>query len=383
VTHFPEPLPLPPVSRFSNKWVRWGVVFGFWTWLAFFFATKDYFGRRSMDMEVNWTKALWWKAMEWYGWALLSVIIFWICKTFYDPRKNWWRYIGIHILCGTLISLAHVGICSVGAIIEGKVNETGHNWSHLVQIVFINHFHFDWFVYAAIVSVWHAMDSYRRFRDREVQAVALEARLARSQLQMLKTQLQPHFLFNTLHGISALNHEDPKGANKMLARLSSLLRLTLEQDSVQEVPLEKELEFLGHYLEIEKVRLGERLTVKMEIAPDTLEASVPNLLLQPIVENSIRHAIAPFTAPGQIWIRSRREKGALYLIVQDTGPGLTGQPLELGVGLTNTQERLRQLYGDKAGLDLTNREGGGLVVTVFLPFRANQSSEGMPISHAH
>ncbi|MDB6032208.1 MAG: yehU 2 [Verrucomicrobiales bacterium] len=372
-----------PVSRFSNRWVRWGVVLGFWTWLAFFFATKDYFGRRSMDMEVNWTKALWWKAMEWYGWAVLSLIVFWVCRTFYDPEKKWWRYIGIHVVLGTIISLAHVGICATGAIIEGTLKETGHTWTHLTQIVFFNHFHFDWFVYAAIVSVWHAMDSYRRFRDREVQAIALEARLARSQLQMLKTQLQPHFLFNTLHGISALNHEDPKGANRMLARLSSLLRLTLEQDSAQEVSLEAELEFLGHYLEIEKVRLGDRLTVKMDIAPDTLEASVPNLLLQPIVENAIRHAISPYAAPGHIWITSSREKGVLSLIVRDSGPGLTGQPLRLGVGLTNTQERLRQLYGEKSALDLANSESGGLTVTVSLPFRPKPTASDIAVPHAH
>jgi anti-sigma regulatory factor (Ser/Thr protein kinase) len=355
--------------------VRLLLILGVWTWVAFFFATRDYFGRRSFGLEATWTKALWWKGMEWYAWAILSLAVVRVCRRFYDPLNlNWWRYLGIHLVCGTVISTVHVAICSIGALIEAKVLNTGHSWPYLFHLVFVNHFHFDWLVYAGIVSVWHAIDSYRSFRDRELQAVALEGQLARSQLQMLKTQLQPHFLFNTLHGISALNHEDPKAANRMLARLSSLLRLTLEHDSSHEVPLEKELEFLRHYLEIEQVRLGPRLTVKVEIAPNTLDAYVPNLLLQPIVENAIRHAISPFSAPGQIEIMAAREEDCLRLRVTDTGPGLVGKPVRSGVGLTNTQERLRQLYGENGRLELADGEGGGLRVTVSLPFRRDASS---------
>ena len=358
----------------QKPWIRVLLILACWTWAALFFASKDYFGRRSFGLEVTWTKALWWKAMEWYGWAILSLAIFWLCRTFYDPRRKLMPYIGLHLVSGTLFSTAHVGICSIGALIEAKVLGTGYSWPYLFRLVFLNHFHFDWLVYAGIVSVWHAIDSYRRFRDRELHAVTLEARLARSQLEMLKTQLQPHFLFNTLHGISALNHEDPKAANRMLARLSSLLRLTLEQDSAQEVRLEKELEFLGHYLEIEQVRLGARLTVKLEIAPDTLQAFVPNLLLQPIVENAIRHGVSPFSAPGQISIAARREKEMLQLQITDTGPGLSEKPLRSGVGLANTQERLSQLYGENGRLSFSNGQSRGLTVTLSLPFKVHSAS---------
>ena len=368
------PLPLTRSNPAQKRWGRLLLILGFWTWVAFFFATKDYVARRSFGMDVTWTKALWWKAMEWYAWAILSLVIFRICRTFYDPAsRNWWRYLGVHVVTGTIISTMHVAICSIGALVEARVLDTGYSWPYLFRVVFVNHFHFDWLVYGGIVSVWHALDSYRRFRDRELHAVALEARLARSQLQMLKTQLQPHFLFNTLHGISALNHEDPKAANRMLARLSSLLRLTLEHDSSHEVPLEKELEFLRHYLEIEQVRLGDRLTVKMEIAPDTLDAFVPNLLLQPLVENAIRHAISPFANPGQVKIIASREEDGLRLRVMDTGPGLGGQPIQSGVGLANTQERLRQLYGENGRLELADSKSGGLTVTLSLPFRRDAS----------
>jgi signal transduction histidine kinase len=309
--------------------------------------------------------------MEWYGWAALSLIIFWICRRYYDPAKRWWRYIAIHLFAGTLLSTLHVGLCSVGAWIEAQVLQSGYSWPYLFKVVFVNHFHFDWLVYAAIVSSWHAIDSYRRVRDRELHAAALETRLARAQLQTLKTQLQPHFLFNTLHSISALNHDDPKAANRMLARLSSLLRLTLDKDSAQEVSLQEELEFLQHYLEIEQVRLGDRLTIQMDIAPETLDAIVPNLLLQPIVENAIRHGISPYSAPGQISITARIEDKALQLQVADTGPGLAGKGYIPGVGLSNTRERIRQLYGPHARLDLANGETRGLKVTLTIPFRVS------------
>jgi len=312
--------------------------------------------------------------MEWYGWAILSLLIFWICRRYYDPAKGWWRYLAIHVFTGTLLSTVHVGICSVGAWIEAQILQTGQSWPYLFQVVFLNHFHFDWLVYVAIVSIWHAIDSYRKFRDSEVQAAALETRLARAKLQTLKTQLQPHFLFNTLHSISALNHEDPKAANRMLARLSSLLRLSLDKDCAQEVSLKEELEFLQHYLEIEQIRLGERLTVKMDIAPDTLDAVVPNLLLQPIVENAIRHGISPFSTPGQISITTRVHDKTLVLQVTDTGPGLAGKGFTPGIGLSNTQERLQQLYGKQSRLELSDGETGGLKVMVSIPLRSDTSA---------
>jgi hypothetical protein len=326
--------------------------------------------------------------MEWYGWALLSIGIFWICQTFYRPGKSWWPYALIHVFTGTLFSLIHVGICSVGALIEAQVLGTGRTWPYLYKVVFLNHFHFDWLVYAGIVSVWHAVDSYRRFRDREVKAAALETRLARAQLQTLKTQLQPHFLFNTLHSISALNHDDPKGANRMLARLSSLLRLTLDKDSAQEVSLKEELEFLQHYLDIEQIRLGDRLTVKMDVAPEALDAVVPNFLLQPIVENAIRHGISPFSAPGQIFVTARRRGQTLELQVADTGPGLRGQAFVPGVGLRNTQERLQQLYGRHSRFEFADRKEGGFAVSISIPFRAaSTDANGFDVkyenAHAH
>jgi LytS/YehU family sensor histidine kinase len=243
----------------------------------------------------------------------------------------------------------------------------------LSQIIFADYFHEDVLIYVGIVSVWYALDYHHQLRERERQAAELEKHLANARLRALKMQLHPHFLFNTLNGIASLNFENPIGANRMLARLSELLRITLEDDGAQEVPLRKELEFNRRYLELEQIRLGDRLTMTFEIAPETLDACVPNLLLQPLVENAIRHGIAPYSARGEICLHARLERDTLHVKVTDSGPGLTGgqgSPGGTGVGLPNTRARLRQLYGSAHRFEIKNGERGGLVVEIEIPFRA-------------
>ena len=200
----------------------------------------------------------------------------------------------------------------------------------------------------------------------------LSAQLAQAQLQALRTQLHPHFLFNTLNGIATLVHRDPQAADQMIARLSALLRLTLEGVGVQEVPLAKEIDFLTSYLEIEKVRFGDRLTVEMQIAPEVLGARTPYLILQPLVENAIRHGIAPRAQPGRIEIRAASENGFLVLEVRDNGPGLAGGSETLtrwGMGLSKTRSRLEKLYGEHQRFEMKNGINGGLVVSLNFPFQ--------------
>src|SRR6185295_5282614 len=232
-------------------------------------------------------------------------------------------------------------------------------------VVLRNHFHSDFFTYLAIAACSHAVKFHGKFRERELRAAELEATLAQARLQALKMQLQPHFLFNTLQTIAELVHQDPDGADQMILRLSELLRITLQSNAVNEVSLKEEIDFLKVYLEIEQARMGARLAVRMRIDPDTWIAQVPNLLLHPLVENAIRHGIAPYATGGQITISSARENGSLRLLVRDTGPGLSSDGVRTsGVGLANTRARLRQLYGSGARLDLTNDHG--LVVSVEL-----------------
>ena len=182
-------------------------------------------------------------------------------------------------------------------------------------------------------------------------------------------QLNPHFLFNTLNTISSLMHKDVEAADRMLARLSDLLRYALESTDAQEVPLRQELDFLGGYLEIQQARFGERLTVDREIDPVTLDARVPNLLLQPMVENAIQHGIAPHARPGRIVLRARRHDGRLDLEVEDNGGGLpAGESLVEGVGISNTRARLQQLYGADHRFLLDKAPGGGLLVKILIPW---------------
>jgi LytS/YehU family sensor histidine kinase len=207
--------------------------------------------------------------------------------------------------------------------------------------------------------------------------------LAQAELQALKMQLHPHFLFNTLHSISALQLKDIAAANRMIARLGDFLRLTLDNAGAQEVPLQKELEFLRCYLEIERIRFQDRLTVSMEVEPQTLDARVPNLILQPIVENAIKHGISPRAAPGRIDIRVKRENGLLRVQVEDNGRGIGGDGrganiIKEGLGLSNTRARLDQLYGTGYRFDLQNVTEGGLRVTLEIPMKAEGPDDTQP-----
>jgi two-component system LytT family sensor kinase len=238
--------------------------------------------------------------------------------------------------------------------------------------------------YWFLVSVQLASHNYRRFREREVRASQLEAKLAQAQLEMLKMQLHPHFLFNTLHAISTLIHKDPDAADEMVAQLSDLLRMTLATIGIQEVPLQQELEFLQRYLDIQKTRFQDRLEVILDIPSDTLDARVPNQVLQPIVENAIRHGIDARSGQGLIEIRAQATNQMLVLTVRDDGPGLKEglqaafaameqderMPREgRGIGLANTRARLRELYGPVSTLSLANHPDGGAIVTLMLPLR--------------
>ncbi len=212
---------------------------------------------------------------------------------------------------------------------------------------------------------------YRRDRDRQLIASQLESKLARVQLQVLEMQLQPHFLFNTLNGIMVLIPDDPERASRMIARLSEFLRLALERRDVREVTLQKELEFLDRYLQIEQLRFGDRLTVSQQIVDDSRDALVPSMILQPLVENAIRHGVSRRRGPATIRIEAMHTNGSLDLLVRDNGAGLggnNGEEIKEGIGLRNTRARLQQLYGDRHRITLTGAPGGGVDVLLSIPF---------------
>jgi LytS/YehU family sensor histidine kinase len=231
-------------------------------------------------------------------------------------------------------------------------------------------FHSNLLTYSILVAATQGYLYYQRYRQGELRSAQLSTQLAQAQLQALRMQLHPHFLFNTLNSIATLIHKDPDAADGMTAQLSDLLRLTLDNIGVQEVPLAQELEFLERYLEIERTRFSDRLVVRIEVAPETLDASTPYLILQPLVENAVRHGIAVRATPGCVIVRAVRDGGMLVLEVKDDGSGIRSvASSNNGLGISSTRERLERLYGDAHTFELSNAAEGGLAVKLAFPFR--------------
>jgi hypothetical protein len=224
------------------------------------------------------------------------------------------------------------------------------------------------FSYLVVALTTFAVDYYGAFRERTLAASQLAGQLARSQLQALRAQLHPHFLFNTLNGIAALMHRDVEAADRMLTRLSELLRTAMDAGETQEVTVREEMTFTEGYLEIERTRFSDRLTVTLDVHPEVETVAIPHLLLQPLVENAVRHGIAPRAGAGHITVRLRPEGAYLHVVVQDDGVG-NGQEPSDGTGLGVTRQRLRHLYGPAATLRAGNHPGGGFMVTVTIPLR--------------
>jgi hypothetical protein len=229
--------------------------------------------------------------------------------------------------------------------------------------------------YFLVIVCHHAVEYYRKYEDGRLRAAQLEVRLATAQLHALKMQLHPHFLFNTLHSISELVHDNPARAETMIIRLSDFLRLTLEHVGTPEVPLAEELDFLRRYLEIEQMRFEDRLAVEWDIDAALLPVRVPNLILQPIVENALKHGFSRNTSHGLLRISCKQEDGKLAMKVSDNGPGPArtivkiAEPVREGVGLNNTRSRLERLYGGDHHIAFRSPAEGGFEVTIRIPMR--------------
>ncbi len=350
----------------ERRWTRWILIFGVWTLLGALSAVRVALSFAYSGAAVSWRRALVIALADWYAWALLAPAIGWLARRFAIERRSWLRSLLMHLPASLFFSILKI-------MIESKLLQ----WFDPAQRHILQ-FPSTLFTYYAILGAIYAFDYYGKYRAHELKASQLQAQLAQAQLQALKMQLHPHFLFNTLHAISSLMRRDVEAAERMIARLSDLLRLTLENVGAQETSLRQELEFLESYLEIEKTRFRDRLQVKMDIEPETLDARVPNLILQPLVENAVRHGVAPHAAPGLIEISARLKENKLELQVSDNGAGLPDArraQIKEGVGWANTRARLEQLYGAGALFDLSNRDKGGLVVSLTIPFRVEEKDK--------
>ena len=314
----------------------------------------------------------------WYAWAVLVPGMVWMARRHRFGRHTWKRAAKMHVGGVIAFTLAHALLWVTCRVFIMKVLAGRDvSWTmHFQELFFLN---FDWemMTYWAVVGLSHAFEFHRESQERELTAAQLRTRLAEANLQALQRQLHPHFLFNTLNTISALMHRDTDAADAMLERLSDLLRLTLDRIGTQQVTLKDELDFLRKYLEIEKTRFGERLTVHIDVEMDTLDAAVPNLVLQPLVENALRHGIGPKIGGGRVDVSARREGAELWLEVRDNGVGLAKDAFHNGVGLTNTRSRLEHLYGDRYRFECHTPPGGGLLVTVVIPFTAEGTGQSL------
>ena len=307
----------------------------------------------------------------WYSWALLVPGVIWMARHYRFERQTWRRSAVFHTIAVAVFTLLHVMLATSarGVILTYFTDRSFNWWLYFRERFFLN---FDWemMTYWAVVAFINARDYHRESQERELTAAQLQTQLAEAQLEALQRQLHPHFLFNTLNTIATLMHRDVHAADEMLVQLSDLLRLTLDRIGTQQVPLNDEVDFLRKYLEIEQRRFGERLQVHIDVDPHVLDAPVPNLILQPLVENALRHGIGPKVAGGNVDVTARQEGSNLVLTVRDNGVGLSPDKLNAfhsGVGLSNTRSRLENLYGDRHRFEFQTPINGGLLVTIVIP----------------
>jgi sensor histidine kinase YesM len=367
-------------KRYSTLWV---LVLAVWMLIGLSFTLNYYFFAEHyvaiFRQPPTIGQMLVWELPYWLLWAGLAPVVFLFTRRFPIDRERWFRNSLLHIVACVALTIAHRAIyLIIGWLLHVAAYQKLSSIPELYSSDILFNLPTGFMSYGTIFLISYVIDYYRRHQEEELKITRLKAELAEAQLQVteaqlqaLKMQLHPHFLFNTLNSISALLDEDADAADQMLARLGDFLRLTLENSGAQEVTLQEELEFLRCYLEIERVRFHDRLTVNMQIEPETLDARVPNLILQPIVENAIRHGIVARIAPGEITIRARRLGPTLELQVKDNGPGLgrtDGVRLKEGLGLGNTRARLEQLYRAAYRFDMSDALEGGLQVTLEIPF---------------
>lgn len=329
--------------------------------------------------EVSWLSHLLIQLVVWSLWLGFTPLILALGRRAPITKTPWWRGLAVHAIASVLLSLCYLGFYSAVLCLFRSQPLTLENLASTYAGVFVAVFHWDVLIYWTILGAGYAIEYYNELRRREVREVTLQKRLVAAQLASLRAQLQPHFLFNTLHTVGSLiRNERGDAALRVLAGLGDLLRSSLQNREGHETTLREELDFIRHYLDIQRERFEDRMRVEIVAPPETLDATVPALVLQPLVENAIRHGFDRSRDAATLKIRASRSNGDLTLEVHNEGPRLPdGWTFEsaAGVGLRNTRERLEQLYEDRAILRLANAEGGGVRATVSIPQGA-QAGEG-------
>jgi signal transduction histidine kinase len=344
-------------------------VVGAWTALGLLSAAGAAFAFRRLDRPFEWAPLLTDRLADWYTCAMFTPLFVWLARR-WPLRGHWWLTRAPGWLAVTSVAVPVKYAVYVSAVTFLYADRFTRPLGAIIASSFVNESIAFW----ATVAVIYAVEHYDGLRQRDLQAARLQSELAHARLEALGAQLHPHFLFNTLQGISTLIHRDAAAADRMLTRLGELLRRTLARPSRSEVPLSEELEVLDLYLEIQRTRFQDRLKVERSVPPALHDALVPHFVLQPLVENAIRHGIERHAGSGRVAISAERRENCLILSVTDDGPGLEGGTAGAtstdGIGLPNTRRRLAALYGDEGTVTLSPAPAGGVRVSVTLPFRA-------------
>ena len=364
---------MPDSSRRRHTLLGWTVVVVAWlVWGAINSA------RLRAGLDLDWTTAVWFGLPDAIIWAALTPVIVVLTRRLFASDRTFIQTMPIHIGAAVAVAVAHTTLDTGVTMLRGAVY--GHDVEPLAMFrhLMSHAFHLNVLVYFLIASFTAYLLSVRRLERRDRHAAELRAQLTASQLALLKSQLRPHFLFNALHTISAHLRTDPEVARRVLRQLGVLLRISLRNDGLQTVPLRQELELTDAYLDVESARFGPRLAVERSVDESLLDAQVPALLLQPLVENAVHHGVSMRTAGGTVKITAERVNGSgpgrLRLSVEDDGPGLDPSGAgDDGVGLRNSRERLEVLYGDQSMLSLRPLEPHGVAVDIELPLSLAES----------
>ncbi len=360
-------------SRLRSNSPRWFWIAAIWSGVGLFDATQTVFVMRAEGMHHYWLHLFFTILFSWLPWALATPLVLSLGRKY--PAAEWRR---VSAWLAHLAACAAIGLASAGwdAMWEVWLNPWAlspapRSFAQLWLYKFDNGLLADVILYGVILVVGSMLDSRERLARQQTETARLNEQLSKAQLSALRRQIEPHFLFNTLNAIAGLVREKRgDDAIRMIAALSDFLRRVVEDSGRQQVPLAEELEFAQQYLDIQKVRFAERLQIRVDVPVELFPAQVPSLILQPMVENAVKHGIAKRVQGGAIRIAAARSNGRLTLSVYNDGPGLPEgwEKTQSGVGISNVRTRLQNLYGDEFEMSMRNQASGGVEVSVSVPF---------------